>query len=307
MNLIDIFSIIALLGGGIAIYFWAEIQNKTQKGSQAWLLLSITSVFLITTPLFPILTRNRGVDLEFMTTMLLFWGAVYMCFFAGAGYLLDRTFSLVPRSSIGRYLIEGFEFARPVARESKGISKLLSTSGAVGYTKDDRLEDAVLETALDLIAEGKNVVLMTTMPQSGVYAEYLKVEIEKAHLRLVNISVDGKECKDPGAVNISSENIGDALGIIESLPEDSAFLVSPVGAIYGDDLLALENLVEAASEKGVALYGFIEKGRSVLDDFFLTRVDIEGDVLYPQKSPVDEPILIENYVDYEKFMLRGVY
>jgi hypothetical protein len=80
-----------------------------------------------------------------------------------------------------------------------------------------------------------------------------------------------------------------------------------VGEIYGDDLASLENLVEAASEKGVALYGFIQKERSALDDFFLTRIDIEGDIMDPKKSPADEPIRINNYVDYEKHMLRGVF
>lgn len=307
MNLIDIFSIIALLGGGVAIYFWAEIQNKTQKGSQAWLLLSVTSVFLITTPLFPILTRNRGMDLEFMTTMLLFWGAVYMCFFAGAGYLLDRTFSLVPRGSVGKYLIEGFEFKKPEAKRSKGISKLLSNSGAVGFTPEDRQEDAVVETTLDLIAEGKNVVLMSAMPWSKVYADYLREEMVRGHLRLVNIAIGEKRLDDPGAANIAPDKLGDALGVMENVPGGSAFIITSGDRIYGGDLPSLETLIETAAMKDVAVYGFLKRGKTALDDFFLMRVDMDGDVLRPVKSPEKETIEVGNYIDYEKHMLRGVF
>lgn len=118
-----LFNLIAFEAGLLAIYFWLGVYNKTKKGSLAWLLLAVTSTFMITVALFPSIVLYRGtmsteVGLEFLMVFLIFWSAVYVTFFSAAGFVLYNELVTIPRKDLGRYLVEGFSSQRPKFVES---------------------------------------------------------------------------------------------------------------------------------------------------------------------------------------------
>ncbi len=132
MQMVDmwtvIFNLVAFEAGLLAIYFWLGIYDKTKKGSLAWLLLAITSTFMITAALFPSIllywgTLNTAIRLQFLIGFMIFWSAIYVTFFSAAGFVLYNELVTIPRKDLGRFLVEGFESQGP-----KSIGSLCGTN-----------------------------------------------------------------------------------------------------------------------------------------------------------------------------------
>ena len=67
-----IFVSIAMACGFAAIYFWVKVYFETKKGSIAWLLLALTSIFLITSAIFPsIAIASQDTDITEMIFLFL--------------------------------------------------------------------------------------------------------------------------------------------------------------------------------------------------------------------------------------------
>ena len=122
-----VFILISLIGGMVAMYFWVQVYNETQKGSIAWLLLALTSVFLVSTALFSAMAVSPDPEIvELMVVFLGFWTAVCTSLFAAAGFMMYRAFKNVPRDSLGDFLIEGMIFNKaPVVKSACGTNCFL--------------------------------------------------------------------------------------------------------------------------------------------------------------------------------------
>lgn len=226
-NIVDTISLVSLISGYIAIYYWIKIYKELNKGSLAWLLLTLTSIFMVTTPFYYLISRGSILNLEFIVLALVFWGAVYVSFFAGAGYTLDRTFGRVPRGDVGKYLIEGFRFSDTTMIDNisedkndetnqlkaddnlkdtnltnsekeqyktddskqsiRGLPFFLGNNALIQYTNSERYEDALIEVTLGFLSGGSNVVLFTSKPRVKVYKKELKTQLELGVVKIVDI------------------------------------------------------------------------------------------------------------------------
>lgn len=111
---------ISLLGGMVAMYFWIRVYYETQKGSVAWLLLALTSIFLVSTAIYPSVAVSNPDQIVTDTILVFlgFWSAVYTSIFAAAGFLMFKAFKTVPRESLGDFLLEGMVFNKPTVVKS---------------------------------------------------------------------------------------------------------------------------------------------------------------------------------------------
>lgn len=274
------FSVISLLSGCIAIYFFLRIHREMERGSPAWILLAVTAVFLTATSLIELVSYG---DLEFTMLQFTYWGAVYTAFFAGAGYVLYRAFVRIPAESLGRFLAEGFKFEKPVQTGKKPDK---AGSRLVLYTLAERYEDAVIQLALECLAGQKNVLLIT----SGQKAEMYSVQLG-GRVRVINI-----EDKPELAANElqGSAVVFDALSqFVLNTGFESAFKF-------------LSKLIER-----VEITAFLNRqkhsGREIelLEDLFLEQLEVKGEKILTSKGKSRRAIQLKNYIDYEAYRLRG--
>ncbi len=144
LSLIEVLGWISVIAGSVAIFYWIKIYKELNKGSLAWLLLTLSSIFMITTPMYFYFYNTGIFRPEFIVFALMFWGAVYVSFFAAAGYTLNRTFTRVPRGSVGKYLMEGFQF-----REIDPIEKIDEKDSPLEVISKQEKEKARSEKSQD--------------------------------------------------------------------------------------------------------------------------------------------------------------
>ncbi|MCD4703912.1 MAG: DUF3795 domain-containing protein [Methanosarcinaceae archaeon] len=143
-----IFVSISLVGGLAAMYFWIRLYFETKKGSIAWLLLALTSVFIVSTSIFPSLSISlQDPDVtDIVLTLLGLWSAVYTSLFAIAGLLLFQAFRNIPRETLGDFLIDGMVFNRPPdVKSSCGrnchMCQLYRTKDCMGCMAENKYSD----------------------------------------------------------------------------------------------------------------------------------------------------------------------
>ncbi|MDY6865433.1 MAG: DUF3795 domain-containing protein [Halobacteriota archaeon] len=110
-----VFTVISFFSGSLAIYFWIGVYNEVKKGTIAWLLLALTSVFLITSSIFPMIVISQPQPnlTEVALVFLSFWSSLYTTTFGVAGFLIFRAFRTVPKENLGDFLLEGMTFQKP--------------------------------------------------------------------------------------------------------------------------------------------------------------------------------------------------
>ncbi|MDY6958069.1 MAG: DUF3795 domain-containing protein [Halobacteriota archaeon] len=110
-----VFTVISFFSGSLAIYFWIGVYNEVKKGTIAWLLLALTSVFLIASAIFPMIVISQPQPnlTEVALVFLSFWSSLYTTTFGVAGFLIFRAFRTVPKENLGDFLLEGMSFQKP--------------------------------------------------------------------------------------------------------------------------------------------------------------------------------------------------
>lgn len=237
------FNLISFWAALLAVYFWLKVYNRARKGSLAWLLFALTSVFMVSVALFPhVILYLTPLDLaskyQFSIVLVLFWSAVYTSFFAGAGYILHKHLVAVPRENLGRFLLEGFvpvaqqakaERKQIAATEANEVSNLLGSAALIKYSSKDRYEDAVIELALRYFGECRNVLLVSVPPRMHFYKEKLEDLVELGVLKIVNISMSRSEASlENGIVEIPATNLEQMFEIFASLPKGCAIIFEPL-------------------------------------------------------------------------------
>ncbi|MEE8358240.1 MAG: hypothetical protein V3R82_02400 [Candidatus Hydrothermarchaeales archaeon] len=295
-NIIDILAWVSIIAGGIAIFYWISIYKELNKGSLAWLLLTLTSIFMITTPLYSYIVQNGYFNIEFIVLALMFWGAIYMSFFAGAGYTLYRVFEHVPRGSVGRYLIEGFRFTESASRGKiseddhplksffakdgeispsieedhtntpsyhEWFTDFLGNSALVQYSSSERYEDAIIEVALGFIAEGRNAILFTSAPKIKVYKKALKSPIDRGVIKIVNV-VEDKVKKSPvkDIITLQMDQSNYFPDILKELPKQCMLLIELPRFSHKNNIRHyiefLTKIIEKAVENEIGVVAFLD-------------------------------------------------
>jgi hypothetical protein len=240
-DIILLFNLAAFEAGLVAIYFWLSVYKKAQRGSIAWLLFALTSVFMIGSALFPSILLFFS-DLEpvdrFSQTMffMVFWSAVYTSFFAGAGYELNRSLVKVPRRELGRFLVEGLVHAAPV--ETKGetpvpepskASRLLTGSTLIEYTPGNPQEDAIIELVLRFWGDLRNCIIVTSQPRAKAYMEKLEDIVMMGAIKIMDISrTAGTIESGEGMVKVPSGDVGRLKDVLGELPAGCVVLFDNV-------------------------------------------------------------------------------
>ena len=230
------FVTISLIAGVIAMFMWVMVYQQTQKGSIAWLLLALTAVFLITASIFPaIAIQYSGIEdvMDVILTFLAFWGVVYTGTFAGAGFLVYRAFRTVPREQIGEFLVEGMVWSIPTADE---VSNLLGKSTLVEYTPESRYEDAVIEIALRIFGECRNVVLISNEPRVSEYRDKLHDLTDIGAMKFIEISSTASEISESnGVVTLPLQQIERFSDLFDQLHEGVWVIFEPVSHLISEE------------------------------------------------------------------------
>lgn len=164
------FIIISMLSGTLAIFFYISIYRMLAKSPITWLLLAVTSIFMISTPLLPSAMIIKGkIDQKLLLLMLTYWGAVYTSFFAAAGFTLYRACVHFPKKSLGKFVLGEIEKSTPSPIKDEQLKKL-SKLVMILYNEEERYEDAVIKMCLLHVAVGYNVVLCS---KNSIYEEYI--------------------------------------------------------------------------------------------------------------------------------------
>ncbi|MDY6931071.1 MAG: DUF3795 domain-containing protein [Halobacteriota archaeon] len=144
-----IFTIISFFSGSLAIYFWIGVYNEVKKGTIAWLLLALTSVFLITSSIFPmiVITQPQPNLNDVALVFLSFWSSLYTTTFGVAGFLIFRAFRTVPKENLGDFLLEGLTFQKPPTVSSAcgtncSLCSLYIEKACSGCFKENESEDS---------------------------------------------------------------------------------------------------------------------------------------------------------------------
>ncbi len=306
---------VSLLAGGAAIYFFLKIYPGVKRGSIAWLLLATTSIFLVATPLAPYAMRSR-FDPEFFVLLSTYWSAVYAAFFAGAGFVLYRTFARVPTSSLGEFLLGEVRFERPALGtkpKNPQLAAMLGSSALVEYTPAVRYEDAASEIAWSCISHGRNVLLVTSQPRSAAYAREFSEALKENAIKIMSVGTKDSAKKNGAVVELSPEELYSLFEIIESLPENCAIIFESTSQLA--ERLGAESvfnfLLGAAERKkrGMSIVGFVnvekhsKRELELLGELFVGRLRAGERAITQLKGGRGE-VPFKNYIDYEAFSLR---
>lgn len=234
-----IFVSISMACGLAAIYFWVRVYYETKKGSIAWLLLALTSIFLITTAIFPsIAIGSQDTDItEAILLFMGFWGAVYTSIFAAAGLMMFKAFKTIPREKLGDFLIEGMVFTKSEEDtnnipEVEQVSTLLSRSTLIEYTPKTRYEDSVIEICLRLYGEMVNTVLVSTQPRTALYKEKIGDLIDIGAMKFIEISSTSKHVvNEDGIIKLPADELDKLFELTSKLPKGCAVIFEPISQL----------------------------------------------------------------------------
>lgn len=316
-----IFVSISMACGLAAIYFWVRVYFETKKGSIAWLLLALTSIFLITTAIFPSIAISLQ-DSDITEVMLLFmglWGAVYTTVFAAAGLLMFQAFETVPREKLGDFLIEGMVFNKPEndidsIPEVNQVSTLLSRSTLIEYTPKTRYEDSVIEICLRLYGEMVNTVLVSSQPRTAMYKEQIGDLMDIGAMKFIEISSTSKQLhNEDGIIKLPTDELDKFFELTSKLPEGCAVIFEPISQLIisegeQETYQFISRVAEKFAENELILVGMInkaahdEKTVSRFEGLFLNIAEEEGIKIRLMKGGKEE--YIRFYVGEKFFMER---
>jgi len=307
-----IFVSISMAFGLAAIYFWVKVYFETKKGSIAWLLLALTSIFLITTAIFPsIAIGSQDTDItEAILLFMGFWGAVYTSIFASAGILMFRAFETIPREKLGDFLIEGMVFTSPAGSEDDSnnipeidqISTLLNRSTLIEYTPKTRYEDSVIEICLQLYGEMINTVLVSTQPRTAIYKEKIGDLMDIGAMKFIEISSTSKQVSnEDGVIKLPKDELDKFFELTHKLPKGCAVIFEPISQlllIEGEKKTYefISEMVERFASGELLLVGMInktahdEKTVSRFEGLFLNLAEEEGTKIRLMKGGNEEYI-----------------
>ncbi|WP_094228397.1 hypothetical protein [Methanolobus psychrotolerans] len=322
-----IFISIAMACGSAAIYFWVKVYFETKKGSIAWLLLALTSIFLITSAIFPSIAISLQ-DTDITETIFLFlgfWSAVYTSMFAAAGFLMFQAFRTVPREKLGNFLIEGMVFTKPSTSEDNvnnipevdQISTLLSRSTLIEYTPRTRYEDSVIEICLRLYGEMVNTVLVSTQPRTSIYKEKIGDLMDIGAMKFIEISSTSKQVDNvEGIIKLPTDELDKFFELTSKLPKGCAVVFEPLSQLIlteGEKRTYefMSEMVERFAANELLLVGMINKTAheeqiiSRFEGLFLNLAEEEGTKIRLMKGGKEE--YIRFYVGEKFYMDQNVY
>ncbi|WP_319508306.1 DUF3795 domain-containing protein [uncultured Methanolobus sp.] len=322
-----IFVSIAMACGFAAIYFWVKVYFETKRGSIAWLLLALTSIFLITSAIFPsIAIASQDTDITEMIFLFLgFWSAVYIGIFAAAGFLMLQAFRTIPREKLGDYLIEGMVFTKPLQSEEdidnipevEQISTLLNRSTLIEYTPKARYEDSVIEICLRLYGEMVNTVLVSTQPRTAMYKEKIGDLMDIGAMKFIEISSTSKQVSnEDGIIKLPTDELDKFFELTSKLPKGCAVIFEPISQLLltaGDKEIYefMSEMVERFATNELLLVGMINKSAhdeqivSRIEGLFLNLAEEEGTKIRLVKGGKEE--YIRFYVGEKFFMDQNVH
>ena len=260
----SVFTIISLFLGLLAMYFWIQVYFEMKKGSLAWLLLALTSVFLITTSIFPAIaiTYSEPVIQSIVLSILAFWSVVYLGTFVAAGFLVHRAFKTVPKENIGEYLVEGLTFEIPTADE---VSNLLGKTTLIEYTTQSRYVDGVIELTYRFFGELRTVILFSSEPRASMYREKLMDLVDVGAMKFVEVCMEGDEISiEDEIVRVPVTKMDQILELFDQLPAGARIIFEPLShliSMLGKDetYRLLSRVVERTSRLKLDLVAFINK------------------------------------------------
>ncbi len=293
-----LFISISMACGLAAIYFWVKVYFETKRGSFAWLLLALTSVFLISSAIFPsiaISSQNYYVT-ETILLFLGFWSAVYTSIFAAAGYLMFQAFNTIPREKLGDFLIDGMVFTKTSKQDIDNdnvpdveqVSKLLKRSTIIKYTPNARYEDSVIEICLRLYGEMVNTVLVSTEPRTSLYKDKIGDLIDIGAMKFIEISSTCKQVKnEDGIIKLPAHDLDKFFELTSKLPKGCAVIFEPITQLIlteGEkktyEFMSL--MVETFTKNELILVGMINKSAhdaqivSIYEGLFLNIAEENG-------------------------------
>lgn len=310
-----VYIVISLFFGLCSIYFWVRVYRDVQKGSMAWLLLALTSVFLITTSIFPsiAIVHPRNFELQYLSLIFLtFWSSIYTCTFAAAGFLVFRAFRTIPKENIGEYLLEGMVFKTPKSDE---VSGLLGSSTLLEYTTHSRYEDGVIELTLRMFGELRNVILISNEPRASTYREKLVDIVDVGAMKFVEILTNGDEITiEEDIVIVPITTLDDQfLDLFDKLPEGVRIIFEPLSHLilsHGEEetYKLVSKMVEKFSHQRLDLVAMInrdahdDKTLSQFRGLFINHAELTSEKIKVIKGKKEEYI---RYMVGEKFFLNA--
>lgn len=236
------FNMISFWAGILSLYFWINIYNKAKKGSIAWLLFALTSIFMVSASLFPYILIYftdlvQEVQYTISLNFLIFWGMVYTVFFASAGYALKRDLISRPKEQAGTYLIdrlytpERIDTAQDsssqasVDTEADRFSKIIQGKSLLEYTSRQRYEDAVLEMVLRFWGDLRNTVIISTSPRADYYYEKLMEIVDMGAIKIINLSFAKNDMEENGYLTIPIDDISNITSALKDLPGQCSIII----------------------------------------------------------------------------------
>ena len=310
-----LYVVLSLFFGLYAMYFWVKIYNDVQKGSIAWLLLALTSVFLIASSILPAIAiahADSGADLNGIILVLLsFFSCVYTGTFAAAGFLVFRAFKTIPKEDIGEYLMEGMVFKVP---ESDEVSGLLGNSTLLEYTTQSRYEDGVIELVLRMYGELRNVILVSTEPRTSIYREKLEDLVDVGAMKFIEISTGVTEITtEDEVIRVPITELNQFLDLFDQLPPGVRVIFEPLSHLIlrqgpEETYKLVSSMAEKFSHKNLDIVAMInrdahdEKVVSQFKGLFVTHAELTSDKIKVKKGKKEEYI---RYMVGEKFFLEA--
>ena len=322
-----IFISISMACGSAAIYYWVKVYLETKRGSIAWLLLALTSIFLITSAIFPsIAISSQDTDItETIFLFLGFWSSVYIAIFAAAGFLMFQAFRTVPREKLGDYLIEGMVFTKALHSEEDienipevdQISTLLKRSTLVEYTPKTRYEDSVIEISLRLYGEMVNTVLVSTQPRTAMYKEKIGDLMDIGAMKFIEISSTSDQLNnEDGIIKLPTDELDKFFELTSKLPKGCAVIFEPISQLIltkgeKETYQFVSEMVERFAANELLLVGMINKAAheeqivARFEGLFLNLAEEEGTKIRLIKGGNEE--YIRFYVGEKFFMDQSVH
>lgn len=305
---------IALIASGFAIYYFTQIYSQLKKGPLAWLLLVVTSIFLIATSLIPtLLFIFNSFDLYLVFLLFALWVAVYTSFFAGAGFVLFQAFARIPKASLGKYLTGSLQFQQVEApMREKASNDSASRNILVKYKKDYRFEDGVIQIASSNIKVA-NILLISVQPQIKAYRKELAEFLDIGTMKIVELT-ENKLSHEKNMIQIPFKDTESIKEIITKAPKGTLVIMDSLSEYIkklGFDA-AFKNLSiinEIISmEKG--FIGFVDLDMhqdseiDILEDLFITKYYINNENMEMEKGTDRYAGPINNFIEYKEFALR---
>ena len=234
LYVLAVFNAITFVAALSAIRFWAGMYEKAKRGSIAWLLFVVVSVYMLSEALFPyvifLTPLNEYSKYSITIRYLTFWSAVYTSFFAGAGMILYRNLVTYPREELSKILVYGLAKPEKIKKNEnveipEFISEFFRGKSIIRYNAREIYENAIIELCFRFWGELRNVIVITSIPKAKLLGEKLSDLIEIGAVKLVGVGSRLTEIKNGRIVEFSADYLPSLPRALDSLPSSCVVII----------------------------------------------------------------------------------